>query len=145
MKLPLVPHRSTGATSRVRRRRPVLTPRALVLGGLVVLLVVVLASPLSHYLGSRAQVTRAAQQLRNDEAALRRLTAAKARWSDPGFIQEQARIRLLYAMPGDIVYTVAGKNQPSLIERTSGIPASSEGANHAWSNRLWDSVRAAAG
>lgn len=147
MRLPVVSRRSAGAPSRTgrRTRRPVLTPRALVLGGLVVLLVVVLASPLSHYLGSRAQVTRAAQQLHNDQAALRRLRVAKARWSDPGFVQEQARIRLLYAMPGDVVYTVAGQNQRSLIQRTSGTPASSENANHAWSSRLWDSVRAAAG
>lgn len=128
-----------------RRRRPVLTPRALVLGGLVILLVVVLASPMSHYLGSRAQVARAAQQLHTDQAALHRLTAEKARWSDPGFVQEQARIRLMYAMPGDVVYTVAGPHQPTLIERTSGIPASSTQADQAWSNRLWDSVRSVAG
>jgi cell division protein FtsB len=141
VRLPVALRRSAGQ----RRRRPVLTPRALVLGGLVVLLVVVLASPLSHYLGSRADVARAARQLHDDQAALRRLTAQKARWSDPGFVQAQARSRLMYAMPGDTVYVVADNNQPSLIERTSGLPASSARSDRAWSARLWDSVRAAAG
>jgi cell division protein FtsB len=141
VKLPTALRRTAGS----RRRRPVLTPRALVLGGLVVLLVVVLASPLSHYLGSRAEVARAARQLHDDQAALRRLTAEKARWSDPGFVQEQARTRLMYAMPGDTVYIVADKNHPSLIERTSGTPASGSRVDRAWSGRLWDSVRAAAG
>jgi cell division protein FtsB len=129
----------------VRRRRPVLTPRALVLGGLVILLIVVLASPLRHYLGSRTAVTGAAQQLHDDQSALKRLAAQKARWSDPGYVQQQARVRLMYAMPGDTVYVVADKNRPSLIERTSGTPASSERADRAWNARLWDSVRAAAG
>jgi cell division protein FtsB len=132
-------------SSGARRRRPVLTPRALVLGGLVILLIVVLASPLRHYLGSRTEVARAAQQLHDDQSALQRLAAKKARWSDPGYIQQQARVRLMYAMPGDTVYVVAGKNSPSLIERTSGTPASTARTDGSWNARLWDSVRAAAG
>ena len=128
-----------------RRRRPVLTPRALVLGGLVILLIVVLASPLRHYLGSRAQVTGAAQQLRDDQSALKRLAAQKARWSDPGYVQQQARVRLMYAMPGDTVYVVADKNRPSLIQRPSGAPARYTRDDATWNGRLWDSVRAAAG
>jgi cell division protein FtsB len=140
VKLPARLHRTSG-----RRRRPVLTPRALVLGGLVILMVVVLASPLEHYLGSRNDVARAAKQLSDDRAALRRLAAEKARWSDPGYVQQQARIRLMYAMPGDTVYVVADRNQPSLIERTSGTPARSSLADRAWTARLWDSVRAAGG
>jgi cell division protein FtsB len=122
-----------------------LTPRALVLGGLVILLIVVLASPLRHYLGSRTEVAKAAQQLSYDQSALKRLAAKKARWSDPGYVQQQARIRLMYAMPGDVVYVVADKNRPSLIARTSGTPASSERADGSWNARLWDSVRTAAG
>jgi cell division protein FtsB len=126
-----------------RAARPVLTPRALVLGALVVLLVVVLASPLHRYLGSRTAVSAAARQLHDDQSALQRLRAQQARWSDPGYIQQQARLRLQYAMPGDTVYTVVGRSQLSTIEQTSGTharPATSD----AWNERLWRSVEAAA-
>jgi hypothetical protein len=51
----------------------------------------------------------------------------------------------MYAMPGDTVYVVADRNQPSLIERTSGTPAGSSLADRAWTARRWDSVRAAGG
>ena len=125
-----------------RRRRPVLTPRALVLGGLVVLFVVVLASPLHRYLGSRHDVSAAARQLQRDDAALRRLSAQKARWSDPGYVQRQARLRLMYAMPGDTVYTVVRPGLASGFARTSG-PKPRVAGPDTWSTRLWHSVEAA--
>jgi cell division protein FtsB len=127
----------------VGRGRPVLTGRALVLGGVVILLVVLLAAPISRYLGSRSDLSAAAQQLRDDQQQLAQLHAQKSRWSDPGYIEQQARTRLMYAMPGDTVYVVVDKGQRSDIEKTRG--ASSSGAPApGWNGRLMDSIRAAA-
>jgi cell division protein FtsB len=113
-----------------------------VLGGLLVLLVVLLAAPVQRYLGSRSDVNGAAQQLRHDRAQLAQLTKQRARWSDPGFIQQQARSRLQYAMPGDTVYVVVNKGQHSDIERTAGSTAApTQGPG--WNTRLMDSIRAA--
>jgi cell division protein FtsB len=123
--------------------RPVLTGRALALGGVVVLLVVLLASPVNRYLSSRRELSGAAQQLQLDRQQLAELNRQKARWSDPGYIQQQARSRLQYAMPGDTVYVVVDKGQSSDIEDTSGAhstPAPGSG----WNTRLMDSVRASA-
>jgi cell division protein FtsB len=125
------------------RPRPVLTGRARVLGGVVVLLVVLLASPIHRYLGSRSDVNRAAQQLNDDQRQLARLRQQQAMWSDPGYIQQQARARLQYAMPGDTVYVVVRKGQTSDIARTAGAPAAHVAAP-GWNVRLMDSVRAAA-
>jgi cell division protein FtsB len=125
-----------------RRARPVLTGRALVLGGLVVLLVVLLASPIHRFLASRSDITSTAQQLRDDQQQLGDLRTQKALWSDPGYIQQQARARLQFAMPGDTVYVVVDKGQRSDIEKTAGLsPSNPRGSE--WNTRLWGSVRAA--
>jgi cell division protein FtsB len=125
------------------RKRPVLTGRALVLGGVVVLLVVLLAAPVNRYLGSRHDLHGAAQELQHDRQQLAELQQQKTRWGDPGFIQQQARTRLQYAMPGDTVYVVVAKGQSSDIEKSTGaVAAPAPGTG--WNTRLMDSVRAAA-
>jgi cell division protein FtsB len=126
----------------VSRGRPVLTGRALALGGIVVLLVVLLAAPVHRYLGSRSDVGSAGQQLRDDQAKLAQLDQQKALWSDPGFIEREARTRLQYAMPGDTVYVVVDKGEKSDIEKTAGSPATKT-TGPSWNDRLMDSVRAA--
>ncbi len=125
-----------------RSGRPVLTGRALVLGGIVVLLVLLLASPIHRFLASRSDVSSTAQQLQQDNKQLGELTKQKALWSDPGFIQQQARTRLQFAMPGDTVYVVVDKGQRSDIEKTAGSSSSKPGGTE-WNSRLWDSLRAA--
>jgi cell division protein FtsB len=125
-----------------RRERPVLTGRALVLGGIVVLLVVLLASPIHRYLGSRSDIASTSEQLHKDQQRLQQLKQQKQRWGDPGYIQQQARARLQYAMPGDTVYVVVDKGQRSQIEKTAGSGSSTKRGDD-WNTRLWDSVRAA--
>ncbi len=112
------------------------------LGGIVVLLVVLLASPIQRYLGSRSEVGNAAGKLHADRTQLAQLRAEKAQLSDPGYIQRQARTRLQFAMPGDTVYVVVDKGQRSDIERSAGT-ISKQATGRGWNTRLWDSVRAA--
>jgi cell division protein FtsB len=123
--------------------RPVLTGRALALGAVVVVLIVLLASPINRYLSSRHAVGTASRQLHDDQHRLAQLTRQRDRWGDPGYIQQQARSRLEYAMPGDTVYVVVGAGQRSDIARTSGVQAA-QPAGTGWNTRLMDSVRAAA-
>ena len=123
------------------RRNRAVTGRALVLGALVVVLLVLLASPLHRYFNSRSDVGHAAQQLHDDQKQLADLQAQQRRWSDPGYIQQQARSRLLYAMPGDTVYVVVNPGQKSDIEKTATTPASKDVAT--WNQKLWQSVQAA--
>ena len=71
------------------------------------------------------------------------LNRQKVQWGDPGFIQQQARERLQYAMPGDTTYVVVDKGQKTQIQRSSGTGVSHSARGGAWNTRLWDSVRAA--
>jgi cell division protein FtsB len=121
------------------RQRRAVTGRALVLGTLVVLLIVLLASPLNRYFGSRSDLAHASQQLTDDQKQLARLNEQYTQWSDPGFIQQQARERLQYAMPGDTVYVVVDHGAKSDIEKTAVTQASGD-AGGSWNTRLWASV-----
>jgi cell division protein FtsB len=128
--------------SRGRAPRRAITGRALVLGTLVVLLVVLLASPLHRYFASRGDVAHASQQLKSDQQQLAEQTKQLQRWGDPGFIQQQARVRLQYAMPGDTVYIVTGAGQQSDITKTNAKKDSAKSAA-AWNQRLWETVQKA--
>lgn len=125
------------------RPRPVLTGRALVLGGVVLVLIVLLAAPINRYLTSRRAVDHAAQQLHDHRQQLAGLTKQQQRWGDPGYIQQQARLRLQYAMPGDTVYVVVNKGQRSDIEKTSGSELAAP-PGPSWNTRLMDSLHTAA-
>jgi cell division protein FtsB len=127
---------------RARRPRRAITGRAIVLATLVVLLLVVLASPLNRYFASRGALDDAAQKYQQDQQALHQVRKELARWSDPGYIQRQARVRLQYAMPGDTVYVVVGSGQKNDIARTAGTGRASSGSG-SWNVKLWDSVTSA--
>jgi cell division protein FtsB len=125
-----------------RPARPAVTGRALVLGTVIVLLLVLLASPLNRYFGSRGDVNSAAEQLQQDRARLAQLRDQQQRWGDPGYIERQARSRLQYAMPGDTTYIVVDRGARNQIDRTTTEP--SEVADHgSWNTKLWDSVQRA--
>jgi cell division protein FtsB len=124
-----------------RRPRRAVTGRALVLGTVVVLLLVLLASPLNRYFGSRSALSDSAGQLHRDQARLGELRKQIARWGEPGYIQAQARKRLQYAMPGDTVYVTVNRGQRNDIARTSGTQPSP--AAGGWNTALWDSVERA--
>ena len=126
------------------RRRPTVTGRALVLGTLVVLLLVLLASPLNRYFGSRSDLAHAQQQLGDDQRQLEQLKQEYALWSDPGYIQQQARQRLQYAMPGDTVYVVVDHGAQSDIAKTAATQQAAK-AGGSWNTRLWSSVQHAGG
>lgn len=131
-------------TSGPRPPRRAVTGRAIVLATVVVLLMVLLASPLNRYFASRNDVSKAASQLHDDKARLAQLRAQQLQWGDPGYIQAQARIRLQYAMPGDTVFVVVNHDATNQIEQTATVKAKNPKAG-GWNTRLWDSVTRASG
>jgi len=132
---------ATDPTPPPRRVRHAVTGRALVLGAIVVVLLVLLASPLHRYFASRGDVSRAAQQLNSDQQELTRLQKQQQQWSDPGYVVQQARKRLQYAMPGDTVYTVVWPGQQSTIQKTANTVVAQRAST--WNQKLWQSVQSA--
>ena len=142
MKLPTSSPTASRGSRATRRPRRAVTGRALVLGTVVVVLLVLLASPLSRYFNSRSDLSQAQQQLRSDQQQLARLRKLQAQWSDPGYVQQQARQRLQLAMPGDTVYVVVDKGAKSEIQKTAGSTAAANSAG-SWNTRIWTSVERA--
>jgi cell division protein FtsB len=122
-------------------QRRAITGRALVLGAVLILLTVVLAPPLHRYLAARGAMQQAEQQRGEDQRQLAELRQQLAQWRNPAYIEQQARDRLQYAMPGDTVYVVlrpgekigVGGQQQRDTEAVQ-IPGGS------WNARLWGSV-----
>jgi cell division protein FtsB len=129
-------------TSQLRKAAPrrAATGRALVLGALVVVLLVLLASPLHRYFASRSDVGHAASQLQQDQQRLTALTTQQKLWADPGYVQQQARTRLQYAMPGDTVYVVLA---PGTKTGVGAPPHQVVAQQPTWNQKLWHSVEVA--
>ncbi|ODT40537.1 MAG: septum formation initiator [Microbacterium sp. SCN 70-200] len=83
--------------------------------GLVVLAVFVLVPTVGTYLSQRQEIAAltASVQLTADEVA--DLQLQKDRWSDPAYVTSQARARLYYVRPGEVVYLVDDDLPPASI------------------------------
>ena len=133
-----------GAAARRGGRRRGITGRALVLGAVLILLVVVLASPVHRYVATRGALSQAEQARRANQAELVQLQKQVAQWNDPAYIAQQARARLQFAMPGDTVYVVVTPN----TKPATGVPAPRDSTatrvpGDSWNERLWGSIRTA--
>lgn len=74
--------------------------------GLVVLAVFTLVPTVGTYLGQRQQIAALAHSVQVSEADVATLQQQKDRWNDPAYVTSQARERLYYVRPGEVVYLV---------------------------------------
>ena len=83
--------------------------------GLVVLAVFVLVPTVGTYLSQQQQITALEHsvQLTTDEVDA--LEQQKQRWADPAYVTSQARARLYYMLPGEVVYLVDDDLPPASI------------------------------
>ncbi|MCU1406252.1 MAG: septum formation initiator family protein [Glaciihabitans sp.] len=89
---------------------------------LVILAVVVLAPSLKLLVEQRQEIAALQEVVGDRQDAVDNLTGEVARWSDPAYIESQARDRLLYVYPGELSYLVIdGDAAPTT---TDGAPIS---------------------
>lgn len=116
--------RADGAPRRRPPRRPVdvrewlggirLSGFMVIMLGLVVLAAFVLVPTIGTYVDQRQRIAalEAAVQLSREEVA--ELESQRDRWRDPAYITTQARERLYYVRPGEVVYLVDNDLPPEL-------------------------------
>ncbi len=92
--------------------------------GLIVLSIVVLAPSLRVVIEQRQQISQLQAQVRASNGSLVDLAQQKARWSDPNYIEAQARERLSYVLPGDYSYLVI--NDDPTTAKAGGQPISNK-------------------
>ena len=92
--------------------------------GLIVLAVIVLAPSLRLVIEQQQQLAELTTAVRQQKEAVADLESNVDRWSDPAYIEAQARDRLKYVFPGDFTYSVKGDG--SELTTTDGAPISTE-------------------
>jgi cell division protein FtsB len=91
---------------------------------LVVAALVVLAPSLKTFVEQRQQIAALEESLKLAQAEVDDLESEIDRWSDPAYVEAQARDRLYYVYPGDITFLVIGGDDDGLDE--GGLPISDE-------------------
>jgi cell division protein FtsB len=139
------PEPATAAASGTQRPRSRLTGRAAVLVLVLAVLTVSYASSLRAYLQQRAHINDLKVSIAQHEADIDALETEKERWDDPAYVQQQARERLGYVMPGEKTYLVLGEDGKPLepaaeLEDPATVISSTQDP---WWNDAWASVELA--
>ncbi|HWT32792.1 MAG TPA: septum formation initiator family protein, partial [Microbacterium sp.] len=109
--------------------------------GLVILAVCVLVPTVSTYVGQRQQIAalqHSVQMAKDDVAAL---DQERERWKNPAYIASEARERLYYVKPGDIVYLVIDDLPASrLPQQQDAVSKGVQQTKTDWTSQLVASV-----
>jgi cell division protein FtsB len=139
--------RAASPTRRPRReevehvgRQTTLTARAAILVLAVASVMVAVALPLKIWLGQRGEIASLSQQARRAEARIAQLDAQHKRWNTPAYIEDQARQRLHYVMPGQKSYIVLG---PTRAQHRAAVHQKHIAARGPWYSQFWQSVQTA--
>lgn len=84
---------------------------------LVVLGAWVLVPTLGTFIDQRQKIAALEQSVQVSEDEIAALTAERERWDDPAYITTQARERLYYVKPGEVVYLIDNDLDPSALPR----------------------------
>jgi cell division protein FtsB len=120
--------------------RATLTARAAILAVALASVALALALPFKIWVAQRSQIHSLAAQTRSTEQRITQLQRERARWHDPAFIEQQARIRLHYARPGETTYVVLDRPKQKAPAVT---PTQQPTLTGPWYSQLWQSTVAA--
>jgi cell division protein FtsB len=119
-------------------RQTTLTARAAILVLAVASVMVAVALPLKIWLGQRGDIATLNAQAQRTEVKLGQLNAQDKQWQDPGYVEQQARSRLHYVLPGQKTYVVLGRS----THEAKAAAARHHAAVVAgpWYSQFWQSV-----
>jgi cell division protein FtsB len=139
------PDRASGPTStpnppraaRSPLRSNKLTGRAALLAVVMCAIALSLAYPVREYIGQRRQIDQLLATQQSLSQQVKNLQTEQNRFSDPSYIEQQARDQLHYCLPAEKCYVIIG-NSPapdSTPQRTPTVTS--------WYSKLWGSVQKA--
>ncbi|MBF4563251.1 septum formation initiator family protein [Microbacterium sp. VKM Ac-2870] len=112
--------------------------------GLVVLAVFTLVPTVGTYLGQRQQISSLTHSVQVSQADVASLQQQKDRWNDPAYVTSQARERLYYVRPGEVVYLVDNDLPKTAIPAEQGaVSAQVQETRVDWMTQLVRSVAGA--
>ncbi len=149
-KPPLNPGTSDHAQEHAAARSKVISTLALGFTNRVIAIIAVIAilaisfvSSLSVYMRQQHEIALTTQQIADRSQSVSDLQDQIARWSDPAYVEAQARDRLGWVMPGETGYRVIDKDGNVIGGLTSADAAEKEAEPGIWYETLWGSLQAA--
>jgi cell division protein FtsB len=125
----------------VRRRRTTLTARAAVLAVAVASVALAVALPFKIWLAQRGQIADLRAQTQQQEQQVAALEQQQQQWADPAYIEQQARLRLHYVLPGEKAYVYLGPKPSGTKPATKA--STTPAVSGPWYSRLWQTVQVA--
>jgi cell division protein FtsB len=113
---------------------------ALTVLGLIVAALVVLAPQLKTLVEQRQQIAQLEQQVQDAHDDLDDLDAEVARWSDPAYVESQARDRLYYVYPGDVTYLLLDDDGTPAVDDQQPISDQLQATDVDWLTAFLSSV-----
>jgi cell division protein FtsB len=112
--------------------------------GLVVLAVFVLVPTVGTYVDQRQQIAALQDAVTLSESEVADLEAQRDRWTDPAYITTQARERLYYTKPGEVVFLVMNDLPASALPQDEApVSEDVEQTRTDWMSQLVSSVATA--
>lgn len=112
--------------------------------GLVVLAAFVLVPSVGTYLDQRQQIAALQESVRVTEAQVADLEKQKQEWADPAYITSQARERLYYVKPGEVVYLIDDDLDGAVLApEDAPVSEDVEETRNDWMSQLMRSVATA--
>ena len=109
--------------------------------GLVVLAAFVLVPTIGTLVAQRQQIAALERAVELSKEEVADVEAQQARWSDPAYITTQARERLYYVKPGEVVYLVDNDLPPELVpQEQAPVSDEVEQTRSDWMSQLVRSV-----
>lgn len=112
--------------------------------GLVVLAVFTLVPTVGTYIDQRQQIAALENSVQLSTSEVAALQAERDRWADPAYVTSQARSRLYYKKPGEVVYLVDNDLPATAIpQEQAAISDEVEETRNDWMAQLVRSVTGA--
>lgn len=130
------------------RRSGRLTSRAAILGLVVCAVVLTLAYPTRQYLAQRGQMAQLQAASHDKQVKVDALKQQQRRWNDPSYVKAQARERLQYVLPGQVLYVVVDPSRAKAAQQrphATAVKPAPSARHQPWYTQLWGTARAADG
>jgi len=112
-----------------------------ILASIFVMLAVTLVPTLRSTLNQRSQINELRGKLAQQGETVAALQQEQRQWSDPAYIEQQARERLKFVRVGETSYTVIdAEAAPADTGPKIAAPARAATANSPWYGQLWQSM-----
>jgi cell division protein FtsB len=118
------------------------TRRVAVLASIAVFLVLLLGSTVAAWVHQSSQISALRDTVAAQERDVAELKAEQERWTDPAYVEQQARQRLKFVRPGEKSYTVLDP-APRTRDDLAGTDVAQPREALPWFQAVWQSARTA--